>query len=112
MSTPIAERLGIEFPLFAFSFLVWINAVVHKERNGAAVGWFYVMFTGGMPTIGSLVAIVLMGIVGAITLGGVVRSLNVSAEATTRVDALTEVQRAVERISRRMAGELRERFRI
>lgn len=48
---------GFGFPLFAFSFLVWINAVVHKERNGAAVGWFYVMFTGGMPTIGSLVAI-------------------------------------------------------
>jgi len=47
---------GFGFPLFAFSFLVWINAVVHKERNGAAVGWFYVMFTGGMPTIGSLVA--------------------------------------------------------
>lgn len=48
---------GFGFPLFAFSFLVWVNAVVPKERNGAAVGWFYVMFTGGMPTIGSLVAI-------------------------------------------------------
>jgi MFS family permease len=48
---------GFGFPLFAFSFLVWINAVVPKERNGTAVGWFYVMFTGGMPTIGSLVAI-------------------------------------------------------
>ncbi|AXK46370.1 RbtT/DalT/CsbX family MFS transporter [Brachybacterium saurashtrense] len=48
---------GFGFPLFAFSFLVWVNAVVPKERNGAAVGWFYVMFTGGMPTLGSLVAI-------------------------------------------------------
>ena len=48
---------GFGFPLFAFSFLVWVNAVVPKERNGAAVGWFYVMFTGGMPTVGSLVAI-------------------------------------------------------
>ncbi|MGP9536408.1 MFS transporter [Brachybacterium sp. AOP43-C2-M15] len=48
---------GFGFPLFAFSFLVWVNAVVPKERNGTAVGWFYVMFTGGMPTIGSLVAI-------------------------------------------------------
>lgn len=48
---------GFGFPLFAFSFLVWVNAVVPKQRNGAAVGWFYVMFTGGMPTIGSLVAI-------------------------------------------------------
>src|SRR5699024_12166174 len=31
--------------------------VVRKERNGAAVGWFYVMFTGGLPTLGSLVAV-------------------------------------------------------
>lgn len=51
---------GFGFPLFAFAFLVWINAVVNKQRNGAAVGWFYVMFTGGMPTIGSLVAVVLI----------------------------------------------------
>lgn len=51
---------GFGFPLFAFAFLVWINSVVNKQRNGAAVGWFYVMFTGGMPTIGSLVAVVLI----------------------------------------------------
>src|SRR5699024_7654157 len=48
---------GFGFPLFAFAFLVWINAVVDKRRNGAAVGWFYVMFTGGLPTLGSLVAV-------------------------------------------------------
>src|SRR5699024_915165 len=38
---------GFGFPLFAFAFLVWVNAVVRKERNGAAVGWFYVMFKIG-----------------------------------------------------------------
>ena len=48
---------GFGFPLFAFAFLVWINAVVDKRRNGTAVGWFYVMFTGGLPTLGSLVAV-------------------------------------------------------
>src|SRR5699024_2879267 len=48
---------GFGFPLFAFAFLVWLNAVVDKRRNGAAVGWFYVMFTGGLPTLGSLVAV-------------------------------------------------------
>src|SRR5699024_3461818 len=48
---------GFGFPLFAFAFLVWVNAVVPKERNGTAVGWFYVMFTGGLPTLGSLVAV-------------------------------------------------------
>ncbi|MFC7374886.1 RbtT/DalT/CsbX family MFS transporter [Brachybacterium sp. GCM10030267] len=51
---------GFGFPLFAFAFLVWINAVVNKARNGAAVGWFYVMFTGGLPTLGSLVAVFLI----------------------------------------------------
>ena len=48
---------GFGYPLFAFAFLVWINAVAPRERAGTAVGWFYVMFTGGLPTLGSLVAI-------------------------------------------------------
>lgn len=48
---------GFGYPLFAFSFLVWINTVTPPQRNGTAVGWFYVMFTGGLPTLGSLVAL-------------------------------------------------------
>jgi MFS family permease len=48
---------GFGYPLFAFSFLVWINHVAPYERNGTAVGWFYVMFTGGLPTLGSLFAV-------------------------------------------------------
>ncbi|MFJ8925588.1 MULTISPECIES: MFS transporter [unclassified Streptomyces] len=48
---------GFGYPLFAFAFLVWVNLVSPKERNGAAVGWFYVMFTGGLPTLGSLFAL-------------------------------------------------------
>jgi hypothetical protein len=51
---------GFGFPLFAFAFLVWINHVVPQERNGAGVGWFYVMFTGGFPTLGALVAVFLI----------------------------------------------------
>ena len=49
---------GFGYPLFAFSFLVWINEVVPSKRNGAAVGWFYVMFTGGLPTLGTLYAVI------------------------------------------------------
>ncbi|MFB9378191.1 RbtT/DalT/CsbX family MFS transporter [Kineococcus gynurae] len=48
---------GFGYPLFAFAFLVWINAIVPSSRNGKAVGWFYVMFTGGLPTLGSLYAV-------------------------------------------------------
>lgn len=48
---------GLGFPLFAFAFLCWVNHTVERSRNATAVGWFYVMFTGGLPTLGSLVAI-------------------------------------------------------
>src|SRR5699024_6268043 len=43
--------------LFAFAFLVWVNVVAPMEHKGAAIGWFYVMFTGGLPTLGSLFAL-------------------------------------------------------
>ncbi|OYN96216.1 RbtT/DalT/CsbX family MFS transporter [Enemella evansiae] len=48
---------GFGYPLFAFAFLVWINITAPVQRNGTAVGWFYVMFTGGLPTLGSLFAL-------------------------------------------------------
>lgn len=47
---------GFGYPMFAFAFLVWITAVAPVARLGAAVGWFYFAFTGGLPTLGSLVA--------------------------------------------------------
>ncbi|EFV13597.1 MFS transporter [Segniliparus rugosus] len=47
---------GFGYPLFAYGFLVWITAVTPKRRLGTAVGWFYFAFTGGFPTLGSLVA--------------------------------------------------------
>lgn len=55
---------GFGYPLFAFAFLVWINKVVPFKRNGTAVGWFYVMFTGGLPTLGSLFAVMFIAIFG------------------------------------------------
>lgn len=48
---------GFGFPLFAFSFLVWVTLVTPQSQQGTAIGWFYVGLTGGLPTIGSLVAI-------------------------------------------------------
>ncbi|MCI9887872.1 MFS transporter [Micrococcales bacterium 31B] len=55
---------GMGFPLFAFAFLVWINKVTPREKNATAVGWFYVMFTGGLPTIGSLFGIAFINLFG------------------------------------------------
>ena len=60
---------GFGYPLFAFAFLVWINVVIPYERNGVAVGWFYVMFTGGLPTLGSLFALGMIPAFGGSTAG-------------------------------------------
>ncbi len=47
---------GFGYPLFAFGFLVWITAATPPARLSTAAGWFWFAFTGGMPTLGSLVA--------------------------------------------------------
>lgn len=47
---------GFGYPLFAYGFLVWILAGSSARRLGSAVGWFYFAFTGGLPTLGSLLA--------------------------------------------------------
>lgn len=60
---------GFGYPLFAFAFLVWVNIIAPYERNGKAVGWFYVMFTGGLPTLGSLFAIGVIPAFGGGTVG-------------------------------------------
>ncbi|WP_439692298.1 MFS transporter [Curtobacterium sp. SP.BCo] len=60
---------GFGYPLFAFAFLVWVNITTPVERNGSAVGWFYVAFTGGLPTLGSLFAIGAIPVFGGGTAG-------------------------------------------
>ncbi|MEO6804275.1 MAG: MFS transporter [Granulicella sp.] len=47
---------GLGYPLFAFGFLVWITVVAPQRRLGSAMGWFWFAFTGGLPTLGSVVA--------------------------------------------------------
>jgi polyol permease family len=47
---------GLGYPLFAFGFLVWITHVAPLKRLGSAMGWFWFAFTGGLPTLGSVVA--------------------------------------------------------
>ncbi|SFQ04275.1 polyol permease family [Amycolatopsis arida] len=78
---------GFGYPLFAFGFLVWIAAATPRHRLGTAVGWFWFAFTGGLPTLGSLVASGLVPAVGEyrtlwfalalITAGGLVALLGV-----------------------------------
>jgi polyol permease family len=47
---------GLGYPLFAFGFLVWITVIAPKARLSSAMGWFWFAFTGGLPTLGSVVA--------------------------------------------------------
>src|ERR1700679_2634019 len=47
---------GFGYQLFAYGFLVWIAATTSLKRLGSAVGWFWFAFTGGLPTLGSLLA--------------------------------------------------------
>ena len=44
---------GFGYPLFAYSFLVWITYRSPQRKLGAAVGWFWFVFTGGLNVFGA-----------------------------------------------------------
>lgn len=44
---------GFGYPLFAYSFLVWISYASPKDMLGRAVGWFWFVFTGGLNVLGA-----------------------------------------------------------
>jgi MFS family permease len=84
---------GFGYPLFAYGFLVWITAVTPQRYLGTAVGWFWSARTGGLPTLGALLAsfaVPRMGeyktlwvSVGLVVVGGLVTMLGIR-EATGR----------------------------
>ncbi|GAA4311206.1 MFS transporter [Compostibacter hankyongensis] len=44
---------GFGYPLFAYSFLVWIAYRSSQRSLGRAVGWFWFVFTGGLNVLGA-----------------------------------------------------------
>ena len=44
---------GFGYPLFAYSFLVWVSYVTPPAMLGRAVGWFWFVFTGGLNVLGA-----------------------------------------------------------
>ncbi|KAA2238388.1 MFS transporter [Chitinophaga agrisoli] len=44
---------GFGYPLFAYSFLVWIAYSSPQQQLGRAVGWFWFVFTGGLNVLGA-----------------------------------------------------------
>ncbi|MBX4134209.1 MFS transporter [Frischella sp. Ac48] len=61
---PFYAIRGIGYPLFAYSFLVWINYSSPINRRSTAVGWFWFTFSLGLSVIGpwfSAMALPIMG---------------------------------------------------
>ena len=54
---PAYALRGLGYPLFAYSFLVWISYRSEQRTLGAAVGWFWLVFTGGLNVLGALYSI-------------------------------------------------------
>jgi polyol permease family len=55
---------GFGYPLFAYGFLVWISVATPQHRLGTAVGWFWFALTGGLMTLGPLLASVMIPVIG------------------------------------------------
>jgi polyol permease family len=55
---------GFGYPLFAYGFLVWVTAVTPQRYLGTAVGWFWSARTGGLPTLGALLASATVPVIG------------------------------------------------
>ncbi|GAB3225062.1 MFS transporter [Spirosoma arcticum] len=47
---------GFGYPLFAYSFLVWVTYRTPQNQLGRAVGWFWFVFTGGLNVFGAYYA--------------------------------------------------------
>ncbi|WP_077489672.1 MFS transporter [Sinomonas mesophila] len=47
---------GFGYPFFAYGFLVWISATAGARRLAMSIGWFYVAFSAGLPTLGAATA--------------------------------------------------------
>ncbi|WP_432202134.1 MFS transporter [Staphylococcus warneri] len=66
---PAYALRGLGYPLFAYSFLVWISYRSEQRTLGAAVGWFWLVFTGGLNVLGafySIFAIKYLGHIGTL----------------------------------------------
>ncbi len=66
---PAYALRGFGYPLFAYSFLVWISYRSEQQTLGTAVGWFWLAFTGGLNVLGafySIFAIKYLGHIGTL----------------------------------------------
>jgi len=50
---PFYALRGLGYPLFSYSFLVWVTYRSPKQKLATAIGWFWVAFTGGLNVSGA-----------------------------------------------------------
>ncbi|CAK7193530.1 Alpha-ketoglutarate permease [Commensalibacter sp. Nvir] len=63
---PFYAIRGLGYPLFAYSFLVWINYSASLERRSTAVGWFWFTFSLGLSVLGPFLSSMIIPLVGEI----------------------------------------------
>lgn len=56
---------GLGYPLFAYTFLVWITYRVDKSSLSSAQGWFWFVFTGGLSVLGAYYGVFAVHHIGA-----------------------------------------------
>ncbi|SER72031.1 polyol permease family [Azotobacter beijerinckii] len=44
---------GLAYPLFIYSFLVWVAQVAPRERQASAMGWYWTMYSIGIGFLGT-----------------------------------------------------------
>ncbi|MBQ0006189.1 MAG: RbtT/DalT/CsbX family MFS transporter, partial [Alistipes sp.] len=55
---------GFGYPLFAYTFIVWITYRVEKSKLSSAQGWFWFVFTGGLNVFGAYYVILAKNSIG------------------------------------------------
>ena len=65
---PFYAIRGIGYPLFAYSFLVWINYSSPVERRATAVGWFWFTFSLGLSVFGPWISAAALPVMGEVHL--------------------------------------------
>lgn len=50
---PTYSLRGLGYPLFAYSFLVWITYYAPSDKLATAIGWFWFAFAGGLNVLGA-----------------------------------------------------------
>ena len=63
---PTYALRGLGYPLFAYSFLVWITYYAPGDKLATAIGWFWFAFAAGLNVLGAYYSSIALPILGEI----------------------------------------------